>query len=518
MSSQRRHHRHGKPTQGALLLRLGRQLMDPRLQYLFILLSALGFAALLFSGFLLFRFMDTQDLLQHGKQLLAEGKVARAVEVFEQLVQADANHYEGHVRLGQAYLELGDKRKAEQEFKIASLLKSEMANPQQLRGGLDGVQATIAMAKLAIARNQFEDAEALIQEALAQGEHTPLLQEALYDLYTHWGNYLMAQLATDKKATLAPAIEAYGQAIHYAPSYYLETQSKDKLSAAVTAQLTRLEAKKPNDPAIGQLLETLLKYNYSAETLLKLVQWYESQHQLEPALKWARKAFEISPASMSLKFSNLLIERGHELAKANKPEQAQSYYTEAERIGELAHLRYDQLFPVQVKGVAIQLKDADHATGRFTPDIRVTLANESQRPLDFLAVKLEFYKGDKRLETIIKSVITPASPLAAKDPPDKKGKAKTAHVKTVSLTLPKPLYLHQLGAGGAVSMKVFIAYSEGEGQEWYLKTLRDLRIVIPSPEPEVPEEEGDDSSTEGETKPSSPTSPGGAPVPSRTVT
>jgi tetratricopeptide (TPR) repeat protein len=470
-SVHRRPLRQSKPPLGAALLRFSRSMMDPRWHYLVIIVSALGFAALLFSGFLMFRFLDTQDLLQHGKQLLAEGKVARAVEVLDQLVKADPNHYEGHVRLGQAYLELGDKRRAEQEFKVASLLKAEMTAPLP---------------------------KALIQEALAQGgAQSSLLQEALYDLYTLWGNYLLSKPDAGKKESLQPAIDAFGQAVHYAPSYYLETQAKDKLTLAVGQEIKRLSAKQADSPAVGQLLETLLKYNYSADTLLKLVQWHEARHDTEAAIRWARKAFELSPSSMSLKFSNLLIMRGHELAKEQKPEQAQTFYHEAERIGQLAHLRYDQLFPVAVQQVAIHLEDTDHVTGRFTPDVRLTLANESQRPLDFLAVKVEFYKGDKKLETVTKAVITPSSPLPAKDvpTPSQPTKPKQAaspaastsrvHIKTVSLAPAKPFYLHQL-SHGALTMKVSIAYSEGEEHVWYLKTLRELRIVIPSPQQPAP--------------------------------
>lgn len=482
---------------------ISRILLEPRLQYVLIFVSALTFAALLFSGFLLFRYSDTQDLLNRGKQQMAEGKVALAAKTFQLLVSRDPNHYEGHIRLGQAFLELDDKRKAEQAFKVATLLKTESGkNSPSLRGGMDDTLATIAVSKLALARGQYALAQEKLDALMETQKKTPAsalpaeLREALFDLHTSWADALYSD-----PQQWPNAIIHYKKAMPYAPNYALEDRFKDKLVQLMQQQADKLLQADPQSDRAVALVKESLRYQYSMDTLVRLADLYESQDQLDEALVWYRKAFEANPETMSLKYTNLLIKKGRQLVDEAKPEEAAAYFEEARRIGEMAQLGQDQLFPVAVHSLRLQLEDANPYAQEFRPVVQFRLENRADKPLDFLVGKVVFYSGDRKLAEVEQPLLNPPEVLQplynppAKAPAPLDGKApieaekqkpasvaskKNANAKTITLKLGERLTTHQL-KGRPMTVKVYVAYQEGESQQWYLKALRDVRVVIALP-------------------------------------
>jgi tetratricopeptide (TPR) repeat protein len=460
--------RRHRPNPNSPWMAISRVLMDPRLQYVLIIASALGFAALLFSGFLLFRYNDANDLLRRGKQQMAEGKIALAAQTFQQLVQKDPDHYEGHIRLGQAYLELDEKRKAEQEFKLATLLKTE-AGGKTLNGRMDEVLASIAMSKLSVARGQYDEAQARLVGLWKTHSNHPKLKEALFELYANWGGDLQSE-----EKQWPQAIAAYKKALPYAMNYPLEAQIKERIVSIQQQQANILLTKNPKDPKALALLKDTLYYQYSVDMLIRVADLYEQQGNLAEALAWTRKAFDVNPENMSLKYTDLLIREGRRLMDTGNADQARAYFEEAEKIGKQAHLGLDQLYPVYMTNVTVVPTKPDFDEESFIPECRFLLTNKADKDLAFLLVKAVFYAGDKVLATVIEPVIKPEKPLSAYNPDQPKDSQRT-----IALPTEEALRLEQLARGNGLTVRLYVAYSEGESKTWQLKTLKELRIKMP---------------------------------------
>ncbi|MDX2085330.1 MAG: tetratricopeptide repeat protein [Candidatus Melainabacteria bacterium] len=436
--------------------------LNPRAQYVLTIFSAMGLAALIFSGFLLFRYSDSGDLIARGKQQMAEGKVAWAAHTFQMLVRRDPNNYEGHFLLGQAYLELGDRRKGEQELKIASALRSK--NP----GAKGGNGVDIAMSKLAMAQNRFDEAESGLKQAYQKNPNNVEVQEALFDLYEYWGDADSATSPPD----LANAIRHYDQALAFATDYQSEESLKEKLVSTMRQQATEHFNAKQTDAGLAVLKEAL-RYRYAPEILVEIANIYESHNKLDDAIAWYRKAFDANPDTISLRLSNILTRKGRLLLDQKKPQEAERYFDEARKISEMTQIPPHVLYPVKVTKVNIQAQDLEPQTGEFTPEVSALVENKADRPLNFLVLKATFLSGDQVLDQASMVVASLKEPLAPK--------GLSGSSRSVSLKAGSKSSLHMLKEG-QLQVKLSVAYNEGESPDWQVKALQEgqIRMSIPA--------------------------------------
>ncbi|MBY0404763.1 MAG: tetratricopeptide repeat protein [Cyanobacteria bacterium] len=440
---------------------LGKFYLNPSAQYTTTIVSAIVFAGFVFSGFLLFRYTDTDDLIARGKRQMAEGKVAWAAKTFQTLVSTHHDSYEGHLLLGQAYLELGERQKAEQEFRTASALKSEDNT---------GHEADIAMSKYAIAKKDFYSAEEKLTKASRKSPQDPDIKLALFELYDNWADDI---LATDKDYPLA--ISKYERALRYVRHYHQEEKVKEKLIEAITIYADKTGADKNFEESI-RMLKKSLRYRYLPDTLIEIAESYEAMENLDESINWYRKAFDADPSVISIKLSNMLIKKGRLLLEEKKPEEAEKYFDEARNVSKSANVPMDVLFPVTAQNVKISAQ-VDEETGEFLPQVSVSFQNGGQRSLNYLNVKATFYSGD---EAIGEAVVLAASP---EDPLN--GKNLSNSSKSLVLKPTDKLNINQLSSSRKLRVKIAISYTAQEGSTWKDMAIQeiDLKSTAQNDEP-----------------------------------
>ncbi|MCE3234458.1 MAG: hypothetical protein K0Q50_638 [Vampirovibrio sp.] len=434
---------------------LGNFYLNPSVQYLTTIISAIALAGFVFSGFLLFRFTDEEDLINRGKMQLMEGKVAWAAKTFQTLVTHHRDSYEGHLLLGQAYLQLDERRKAEQEFEIAASLKSKRGDNAP----------EIAMSKVAMAQQDFSRAEKTLYTAWRRNRQDENVKQALFELYDHWGNVLAEADQKDYGAI----VQKYRTALQYASDYQAQQSVEEKLIDAIRAYTDKLIVMKDYENAIHQL-KTSLRFKYLPETLVQIAETYGRMNKLDESIDWYRKAFEVNPDVVGLRLTNVLVQKGQQLVAAKKPDEAKPYFEEADKISQEAKVPLDNLYPVSVASVKIN-NDMDDATGEFEPTVDIKLSNDASRDLSFLAVRAEFLSGNETLAMTTEQVAAPDKPFPMKDPRTWRSK----NTLTVSLKPDAKLNVHAL-QGGKMTVKISIAYRDGNDAVWKLKSIQEATI------------------------------------------
>jgi len=430
---------------------LGNLYLNVGAQYTTTIIVAVLFAGLVFTGLLLFRYVDHDDLLTRGRQFLREGKVAKAAQTFEFLVDKYPDSYDGHVALGNAYLNLDDRRKAEHEFQVASSLRGS-----DLRKNA----ADIAQSKLLIAQHRYEAAYQLLLDLYSPKSKDMELKQAIMDVLEHWGDSLSTN-TTD----LLQAADKYLTALNFVTDFETESRIKEKLTTAIGGY-SELLIKDKQFAKAAKLLERSLKYKYDAQNLVRVAEMYERQGKTEKAIVWYRKAFDINPEIISLKLSNMLIQKGKTLAANNQPEQAERYFNEADNVLRQTNIPADQLYPVELTQFKIA-PGLNIATGTLSPQVSVAVQNRSHRPLDFMKVKVMFYSGDELLAEEEQTPITIDHPLTREGDVDSKFE--------LSFEPEKGINVHKMKTN-TLQVKVGVAYSESENQQWFIKGIQDIQI------------------------------------------
>ena len=434
---------------------LGNFYLNPSVQYLTTIISAIALAGFVFSGFLLFRFTDEEDLINRGKMQLMEGKVAWAAKTFQTLVSHHRDSYEGHLLLGQAYLQLDERRKAEQEFELAASLKQKVKD----------AAPEIAMSKVAMAQNNFARSEDILTKAWRKNREDAGLKQALFELYEQWGNTLFEAEPKD----YAQIIQKYQASLYYVNDYKAQQNVEERMIDAIRSYTDRLVAMGEYPTAIQQL-KISLRYKYLPDTLVQIAEAYARMNQLDNSIVWFRKAFDVSPNVVGLRLTNVLVEKGQQLAKDKKPDEAKKYFDEADQISKDAKMPLDSLYPVSVASVKIE-NDLDSVTGEFEPTVSIKLSNDSSRDLNFLAVKAEFVSGNTTLGTATEQIANPDKPFTSKS--SKTGKANST--ASVSLKPNAKLNVHALQSG-KLTVKISIAYRDGSEAVWKLKSIQEASI------------------------------------------
>lgn len=431
---------------------LGNFYLNPNVQYLTTVVSAIALAGFVFSGFLLFRFTDEEDLINRGKVQLMEGKVAWAAKTFQTLVTHHRDSYEGHLLLGQAYLQLDERRKAEQEFELAASLKSKAGDHAP----------EIALSKVAMAQGDFPRAEAILYKAWKRNRADKNVKQALFELYEQWGNSLSEVEPKD----YVLIVQKYRTALSYVSNFQAQQAVEEKLIDSIRAYTDKLIAVKDYDTAIQQLKVSLI-IKYLPDTLVQIADTYAHMGRLDDAIEWYRKAFEANPDVVGLRLTSVLVQKGQQLMKDHQPEEAKKYFAEADQISQQAKVSLDNLYPVTISSVKID-SDFDEATGQFAPTVKIRLTNDANRDLSFLAVKTEFVSGTDTLAESQEQVATPDKPFTMKG-------GKGDNTISVSLKPETLLSVHAL-QGGKMTVKISIAYRDGNDAIWKLKSIQEVTV------------------------------------------
>ncbi len=472
-------------------------LADQRAQFAFTIVGAIVFTGFIFAGLLVLRYTDQEDIIARGNRYMTEGKVAWAAQTFQTLVNQNKDDYKAHLLLGKAFLAMGDRKKAESEFRTALSLKPN--NSQDF-------DAEIATSKLYIAQDNFPDAEAVLLNINKRSKNSKTLASCLFDLYEQWGDHIMGgdHTVSDVEDTEAvpnydDAIEKYEKSLRYATNFPAETAVKNKLVEAMTTYANLLASTNRLENAIAVMTQSM-RYRYSADSEISLAALYEKSNQLDEAIRCYRKAFEANPNLLSVKLSHLLMKRGKELLAANKKDAAQQLFDEAERVVQAGSGSDGVLYPVSLVVESIiavdksskkvkapkdpppdeTLNPDDPASAisssasrliSFTPQVRIRVQNKNAEPLNSLFVKTQFYAGTELLDEVITNIASNEQPLTTV----KKIKVKPEQGFSTSLFTKTPL-----------KVKVYLCYTnEPDEKRWSVKAVHDINILNSSPKMEA---------------------------------
>lgn len=143
---------------------------------------------------------DPKKRFKEGTRALGEGNLARAIEVFEALVEDHPDYASARVNLGSAYYEKGDFEAAGQQFKRAHELEPD--NPKVLLN-------------YAASRSALDDMDGAIDLLIEALSIDPEFRDVHYNLaiaYLHKGRRPEAMAELEMELALHPDHEAAQQA------------------------------------------------------------------------------------------------------------------------------------------------------------------------------------------------------------------------------------------------------------------------------------------------------------------
>jgi Tfp pilus assembly protein PilF len=430
--------------------------MNPQLQAIVTIVAALLLAGLVFSGALLFEYTNHEELLNNGKQLMMEGKVAWAADHFKKIIEQDASHYEAHLRLGQVLLELGEVEQAEHEFETAMAIKLNIA--PQARTTQQNTLISIASAKLSMIKKQWIEAENTLIYAYEKQPKNLELKEALWVLYQQWG-----QAAFTNKQ-LDVAINQWGHALDFVGRYKQEEETQAWLAKGLKLAYEQLEERHASPQERLTFIETALRKHYSYKLLLKKANIYEHElHQPALALAAYRQAYQAQPQTVGLKFLTQLDMANQTALLAGNNTLAKQLTEESQWVKQTIKQQAPAGQQITVHIASIERTAEDPETTEWEPKIVLTLRNQSGQTLPYLKIKV-LLSSNRQLLCSVTQEIFPA--------------LKIGETRQLTL-LPQQRYLMYKLTKGQVEGEVLLTLDEDAPITWILKDKKQLTLFPP---------------------------------------
>jgi tetratricopeptide (TPR) repeat protein len=427
--------------------------MNPQLQAVVTIVAALLLAGLLFSGALLLEYTNHEELLNKGKRLMMEGKVAWAADDFKKIIEQDASHYEAHLRLGQVLLELGEVEQAEHEFETAMAIKLNVA--PQSRSTQQNTLISIASAKLSMIKKHWKEAENTLIYAYEKQPQNLELKEALWVLYQQWGE------AAFNTKQLAVAINQWGHALDFVGRYKQEEETQAWLAKGLTLAYQQLEDKHATAQERLVFIETALRKHYSYKLLLNKANIYEHElHQPALALAAYRQAYQAQPQIVGLKFITQLDIAGQAALLAGHNTVAQTLAQEAQWVKKTIQQQLPAGEKIALQINQIERTAEDSETTEWEPKIVLTLHNQSGQTLPYLKIKVLLSSNHQLLCSVTQEVF-PA--------------LKIGETRQVTL-LPEQRYLMYKLTKGEVEGEVLLTLDEEAPISWVLKDKKRITL------------------------------------------
>jgi tetratricopeptide (TPR) repeat protein len=415
-------------------------------------------SGLVFSGLLTFRYSDYDDLMARGQQLLSEGKVARAAQVFEGVLNQYGEGYPVYLNLGKVYLELDQPAKAQEVLEAALKLKSPSGS----------VDALLAKSQLLVVNKDYTKAIDTLQDHLMTLEKDDPgrepLNTMLADVYTYWAD------AERKEDHLAQAITYYEEALGFVTSYHQEQSIQaDMTDVALLISEQHLLAKAPEK--LIEDIAPMMDWSNDPTLMIRLAEAYQQTNQLDKAIHWYRQAFDAEPENIRGKLSQVLLARGRELAADEQGAMAEPYFNEAEAL--VSSVGDDtakaMLYPVRISQFQIQ-PNLNRGEKTLSPVATFTVISEAHRPISELSARLQYRIGPNVLASNIKLIAGLDNPLGSIGEKDAK--------RTLKIGINNPIPVGEYG-GKTVTAELALAYADGvafANVNWQAKALQDIAI------------------------------------------
>lgn len=427
--------------------------VGPGMQLLFTVLAAIVLSGMVFSGLLVFRQSDYDDLMGRGEHLVAEGKVARAAAIYERVLSQYGEGYAVYLALGKAYLAMNEPEKARKVLEAALALKT--------RDG--GVEALLVKSQLLVVAKEYQPATELLHERLKTlpKDHPSwkTLRVALSDAYTYWAD------EQRQNGELEEALATYQKGLAAAGTYSQEEAiNKDLSDIALQLAEQYLVEKKPE--ALIETLRPVLDISPDPALMIRLADAYQDTGELEQAITWYRRAYDSQPELIRAKLSQAMLARGKELLKEGKSAEAAPYFSEAESMI-ASNTSTDEamasLYPVEISSFNV-IPNFNRGALLVQPSAKITVKSLSHRDISDLLARLQIRTESEVLSESQATVASSEKPLTPS------GKEST---KSLTIGTPSALSVSS-HLGSVLTLQVSVSYDGGN--QWHTKAIQQLKI------------------------------------------
>ena len=358
---------------------------------------------LVFIGLIYNTFFSLNSLLKKGEMYQKIGKTALALDVYRKAISIHPYNYQAHLHLGRALLESDEIELAKQELsKAVELSNNFSAN----------FDAQIEMSKLLVAEKNFKDAEKVL---LSVNNPKPTeIKKALADLYIHWGNEVY------NSGSKIDSISKYKNAWNYYKSFDIQEQKRIQYKVITFYEDMAMNflAQNKETNAIEALKQSIAFID-NPSSHIKLAEIYKKQNKTDEAVAEYQKAYGLdTTGSAPLYLSELLIQKGMELASKNDFIKARKFFEQAQEINPSIIVPAEILYSVLLSSIKAALV-SDKETNKIYPEISFTITNRGNQNVNLLRAKAVFFDSGNSVGEDEKLVVTSDKPLKAKTDSDK---------------------------------------------------------------------------------------------------
>ena len=395
------------------------------------IVSAIAAAVLLWPA----QTTSLEGLLAKGQMYQKTGRTALALKIYEKAVADYPASYQAHLYLGNALLEVDEPELAKEEFDSAVELSGSSNNKYD---------AQIAMSTMLLADKNYEKAEKVL---LSVEEPRPdQVKKVLSDLYIDWGDLKFSE------NTRKDAVDKYKKAFKCLENIDVEKQQKieDKLIKSYNEISNYFLTQKQMDKAIEVLNESI-EFIDNSYAHIKLAEIYKKQKKRDLAIEQYEKAYDLdTTGTAALYLGELLVEKGVELAKKNKMDEAKKCFEQAQEANPSivipAEIMYSLSF-VSIKTALIPNTVAD----KIFPKVTLAIKNKAKEDVTSLKLQAVFMDSGNIIGRTEKTIVQRDKPLASNK--------KTKPISLTSATGAKGLKKSHM-----IQAKIYICY--GRNSDW----------------------------------------------------
>lgn len=343
--------------------------------------------------------ISLDGMLAQGQQYQKIGKSALALEIYKRAVNNYPDSYEAHLLLGNAYLEVEEPALAKEEFNKAVELSGDSSKAGD---------AQIAMSSMLLSDKNFEQAEKIL---LSVEDPKPKKVKAkLAEMYLKWGD--------DKFGdnTRLDAIDKYKLAFKNYDNVDVEAQQKveDKVIKVYNDISNDFLTQKKVDQAIS-ILKQSIEFVENSSAHIRLAEIYNKQNKRDDAISEYEKAYDVDTTGTSaLYLSELLVEKGIDLARKSKLDEAKKCFEKAQEVNPSIIIPAEILYSVALSSIKTNLSP-NTKTNKLYPTVSFVLTNQGNEPVDYLKTKVVFFEDGKIIGVVEKPIASKQKQLAVKE-------------------------------------------------------------------------------------------------------
>ncbi|HSA07563.1 MAG TPA: tetratricopeptide repeat protein [Candidatus Gastranaerophilales bacterium] len=360
----------------------------------YLLIAAIIVSGIFFMNFPAKNPTTINEMIEKAETYKEQGKMAFALEEYNNLVRLYPNNYDIHLNLAEVYLELNEVDKAKIEYIRAIKL-----------GNKYRFDAEIALAKIYGEQKRYDIVKDILKNIDDVKKKKDL--EELGNICHNWGIYLKE---TDRLEAIRKFKEAH--------NYY--KKAKSKLAKNALEQIKELYAGisdtlveyNETQKAI-EILNLSIAYEDNALAHYKLAKIYEKTSHAEKALEEYSKSFALDDKAGNINaYISLLMKRAKELHENGDITKSKLYYLRAKKLDSKINIPENAEKQILFNLIATKINE-DMDKDILIPGIVFKFNNITKDAINNLKVKIVFTENDKELSAKILTIATEKTPIKA---------------------------------------------------------------------------------------------------------